>query len=212
MERSLEAKVIHAVEAWLAWLPRWRPANHRGRVRVCPRCFGSPVVRAAGLELDVPHAVQHGLTTRIRSVVEDAVDAYTLANLPSLHRELADAEQRDRRRYRPEEGLPPEFAGLPIDPEPEPGEPFLFTLAQLAEESAAPPEQPRPLDEREREQLRREIRMADDCARDAGVLACGIIRGYRPRIRADIDRFIEPQVAALLADLSTQLDSPPSPG
>src|SRR3546814_4025963 len=41
------------------------------------------------------------------------------------------------RSYRPAEGLEPEFEGLPLDPEPQPGAPFLFTISGLAEEADA---------------------------------------------------------------------------
>ena len=75
MERSLETQVSQAVDAWLRWLPRWQPATHRGRVAPCRRCFGSPVLSAAGLGSDVPHGVQHGLSTRVKTIVDQAVAA-----------------------------------------------------------------------------------------------------------------------------------------
>jgi hypothetical protein len=95
-------------------------------------CLGSPVATAAGFDHDVPHAVQHALLNRMRQIVDDDVDEYTARNLPLVTRELRLAEAREARGYRPDEGLDPEFQGLDLDPEPEPGQPFLFTLAGLA--------------------------------------------------------------------------------
>ena len=74
LKRSLETQVDQAVEAWLRWLPRWEPATHRGRVAPCRRCLGSPVLSAAGLGSDVPHGVQHGLSTRIKTIVDIDID------------------------------------------------------------------------------------------------------------------------------------------
>ncbi len=47
-----------------------------------------------------------------------------------LQRELDQQAARNRARsYRPAEDLDPEFDGLPLDPDPVPGAPFLFTIA-----------------------------------------------------------------------------------
>lgn len=170
---------------------------------------------AVGLDRDVPHAVQHGLSTRIKSIVDDIVDEYTERNLPLLQRELQRAEERRSRQYRPDRGLDPEYDGLPVDPDPVPGEPYLFTLAGFAEDaplddasaSAAAEEE---LSEEEKQALRTEIRLADECAIHAGKLACIAIEDHRERIQEAIARYVEPQIEALLADLSMQLDSPPS--
>src|SRR5690606_7259224 len=81
VERSIETQVSQAVDVWLRWLPRWEPATHRGRVAPCRRCFGSPVLSAAGLGADVPHGVQHGLSTRMKTIVDHAVAEYTSRNL-----------------------------------------------------------------------------------------------------------------------------------
>ena len=143
MERSLETQVSQAVDAWLAWLPRWEPATHRGRVAPCRRCFGSPVLSAAGLGADVPHGVQHGLSTRIKTIVDHGVAEYTALNLPMLQAELDHQAARNRARsYRPSEGLDPEFEGLPLDPDPVPGSPFLFTISGLADDADAAPRSP----------------------------------------------------------------------
>lgn len=132
MAEQIEGRVTSAVDAWLRWLPRWQVGTARGRTRPCRVCLGSPVATAAGFDHDVPHAVQHALLNRLRQIVDDDVDEYTARNLPLVTRELRLAEAKEARGYRPDEGLAPEFQGLDLDPEPEPGQPFLFTLAGLA--------------------------------------------------------------------------------
>lgn len=132
MAEQIEGRVSSAVDAWLRWLPRWHVGTARGRTRPCRVCLGSPVATAAGFDHDVPHAVQHALLNRLRQIVDDDVDEYTARNLPLVTRELRLAEAEEARGYRPDQGLDPEFQGLDLDPEPEPGQPFLFTLAGLA--------------------------------------------------------------------------------
>lgn len=212
MERSLETQVGQAVDAWLAWLPRWEPANHRGRIAPCRRCFGSPVLSAAGLGSDVPHGVQHGLSTRVKTIVDHAVAEYTSRNLPMLQTELDQQAARNRRRsYRPAEGLEPEFEGMPLDPEPEPGAPFLFTLTGLAaEEDAAIPALP-PLSDAAKAALRQEVGLADDYANMIGREVCALLLHHRLRIQAAVAEYVEPQVAAMLDDLSRSLDAPSDP-
>ncbi len=169
VERSLETQVSQAVDAWLRWLPRWEPATHRGRVAPCRRCFGSPVLSAAGLGADVPHGVQHGLSTRIKSIVDHSVAEYTALNLPMLQTELDQQAARNRARsYRPAEGLEPEFEGLPLDPEPQPGAPFLFTISGLAEEADAGVPALPPLSDEAKAALRQEVGLADDYANMIG--------------------------------------------
>ncbi len=211
MERTLDAKVGAAVDSWIEWLPRWKPATHRVRTRVCRRCFGSPFLRAAGIDNDVPHGVQHALTTRLKKIIDDIVDEYTDQNLPLLARELEDVEVRKSKSYRPEVGLEPEFDGLQVDPDPVPGEPFLFTLSELAQDGDVP-ESVRPVDlsEEEKQALRTEIRLADECADHAGRLVCLSLQQHRLRAREAIATVIEPQVDALLDALSESLDSPPT--
>jgi hypothetical protein len=211
MDRSLDTRVSQAVDAWLKWLPRWQPSTHRGRTRLCRRCFGSPVMAAVGLDHDVPHAVQHGLSTRIKAIVDDVVDDYTSRNLPLLQRELDAAEKRKAQSYRPDRGLEPEYDGLPVDPDPVPGEPYLFTLAGLAgDEDPTADDRPAPLTEEEKAALRTEIRLADECAIHAGKLVCLAIEPHRERILEAVALYVEPQIEALLADLTLELDSPPS--
>jgi hypothetical protein len=212
VERSLETQVSQAVDAWLRWLPRWEPATHRGRVAPCRRCFGSPVLSAAGLGADVPHGVQHGLSTRIKTIVDAAVAEYTARNLPMLQAELDQQAARNRARsFRPAEGLDPEFEGLPLDPDPTPGAPFLFTVAGLAaEEEAAIPDLP-PLSADAKAALRQEVGLADDYANMIGREVCAILLHHRLRIQTAVAEYVEPQIAAMLEELTRSLDSPFDP-
>ena len=212
MERSLETQVSQAVDAWLRWLPRWEPATHRGRVAPCRRCFGSPILSSAGLGSDAPHGVQHGLSTRIKTIVDHAVAEYTARNLPMLQSELDQQAARNRARsYRPAEGLDPEFEGLPLDPDPVPGQPFLFTLSGLADEADATVPALPPLSEEAKAALRQEVGLADDYANMIGREVCAILLHHRLRIQAALAEYVEPQVEALLQELSQALDAPFDP-
>ncbi|MEJ3404454.1 spermidine/putrescine ABC transporter substrate-binding protein [Rathayibacter sp. YIM 133350] len=205
----------HEVDNWLRWLPRWRPGTHRSRTRLCRRCFGSPIVAAAGLATDVPHAVQHALTMRMKLIIDAAVDDYTDRNLPLLRREIELSEQRKAQRpYRPADGLAPEATGLELDPEPEPDAPYLFTLGELASQTAAEsaPLPPEPLTEREKEAIRAEVKLADEYARQIGKRVCTELSHHRARIERAVSDIVEPQIAQLLADLDRELDSPLWPG
>ncbi|MCR2784902.1 MULTISPECIES: spermidine/putrescine ABC transporter substrate-binding protein [unclassified Microbacterium] len=213
MERSLETQVSQAVDAWLRWLPRWEPATHRGRIAPCRRCFGSPVLSAAGLGSDVPHGVQHGLSTRIKTIVDHAVAVYTAQNLPMLQAELDQQAARNRARsYRPAEDLEPEFEGLPLDPEPQPGAPFLFTIAGLAQEADADVPDLPPLGPEAKAALRQEVGLADDYANMIGREICAILLRHRLRIQAGVTQYVEPQIAAMLDELTRSLDAPFGPG
>ncbi len=209
MERSIETQVSQAVDAWLRWLPRWEPATHRGRVAPCRRCFGSPVLSAAGLGADVPHGVQHGLSTRVKTIIDHAVADYTAQNLPMLQSELDQQAARNRARsYRPAEGLDPEFEGLPMDPDPVPGAPFLFTISGLADEGdAALPDLP-PLSAEAKAALRQEVALADDYANLVGREVCTILLHHRLRIQSAVSQYVEPQIAAMLEELTRSLDAP----
>ena len=133
MDGSIESRVSHEVDNWLRWIPRWRPGTHRGRVRLCRQCFGSPVIAAAGLTTDVPHAVQHALAMRMKLVIDASVDEYTELNLPLLSREMRlNEERKSTSAYRPADGLDPEFNGLDLDPPAAPDAPYLFTFGELA--------------------------------------------------------------------------------
>ncbi len=209
VERSLETQVSQAVDAWLRWLPRWEPATHRGRVAVCRRCLGSPVLSAAGLGADVPHAVQHGLSTRIKTIVDHAVADYTARNLPMLQDELDQQAERNRARsYRPGEGLEPEYEGLPLDPDPLPGAPFLFTLSGMADAADAEVPALPPLSDEAKAALRQEVGLADEYANMVGREVCAVLLHHRLRIQTAVAEHVEPQIAALLEDLTRSLDSP----
>ena len=219
MADSIEGRVRGGVDAFLRWLPRWEIGTSRARTRVCRLCFGSPVATAAGFDHDVPHTVQHALLARMRVIVDEAVDEYTTRNLPLVSRELARAEPPETPGYRPDEGLALEFTGLEIDPAPEPGQPFLFTLQELAEadrEAARPPEPPVHPDppssysEEAKAALRTELELADDHARQVGTAVCLALVEHRSRIADAIDRLVEPQIDELLAELSQALENPRS--
>jgi hypothetical protein len=215
MEGSIEARVSHEVDLWLRWLPRWRPGTHRNRSRLCKRCFGSPILAAAGLDVDVPHGVQHAFSMRMKGIIDAAVDDYTDRNLPLLHREIRLSEERKAQRpYRPGEGLDPEYRGLEFDPEPIPDQPFLFTIGELEQEvaaaNAAPA--PKPFTPEEKDAIREEVRLADDFAKQVGRRICNELNRHRERIARGVGEFIEPHVAELLADLDRELDSPLWPG
>lgn len=212
MERSLETQVRQAVDAWLRWLPRWEPATHRGRVAPCRRCLGSPVLSAAGLGSDVPHGVQHGLSTRVKTIVDRAVSRYTALNLPVLQAELDQQAERNRARsYRPGEGLEPEYDGLPLDPEPTPGAPFLFTIEGLANEIAEEAPSLPPLTEEAKAALRQEVGLADEYANMVGREICGLLLTHRLRIQAGVAEFVEPQIERMLNELTESLDAPFDP-
>ena len=213
VKRSLETQVSQAVDAWLKWLPRWQPATHRGRVAPCRRCIGSPVLSAAGLGSDVPHAVQHGLSIRVKAIVDAAVAEYTARNLPMLQAELDQQAARNRARsYRPSEGLEPEFEGLPLDPEPVPGAPFLFTVSGLAHEVDADIPALPPLTEEAKAALRQEVGLADDYANMVGREVCATLLHHRLRIQSAVAEYVEPQIAAMLEELTRSLDVPFDPG
>ncbi|MET1044569.1 MAG: spermidine/putrescine ABC transporter substrate-binding protein [Microbacteriaceae bacterium] len=210
-ESSIDARVQDAVDAWLRWLTRWQPSTHRARTRLCRRCVGSPLVEAAGFDHDIPHTVKHALVMRLSTLIEAEVDSYTERNLPLLSRELRDSEARKQARpYRPNDGLAPEYQGLDIDPEPDPGQPFLFTMAELAENEALGirlPEPP-PLTDAAKAALRHEMSLADDHATRTGMSVCLALTDHRTRIQDAVERLVEPQVEALLRDLSRSLDAP----
>lgn len=170
------------------------------------------MLSAAGLGGDVPHGVQHGLSTRLKTVVDHAVAEYTSRNLPLLQSELDQQAARNRARsYRPTENLDPEFEGLPLDPEPLPGAPFLFTLSGLAADAdAGVPDLP-PLSDEAKAALRQEVGLADDYANMVGRELCAILLHHRIRIQAAVAEFVEPQIAAMLEELTRSLDAPFDP-
>lgn len=210
MDGSIESNVSHEVDNWLRWLPRWRPGTHRGRTRLCRQCFGSPVITAAGLDTDVPHAVQHAMAMRMKLVIDASVDEYTELNLPLLSRELRLTEERKAAHsYRPADGLDPEYKGLDLDPPAAPDAPYLFTFGELAQaddDADGKPPPPQPLTAEEKAAIRTELKLADDYATLVGRRVCTELSLHRERIRRAVAEFVEPQVQALLADLDSSLD------
>lgn len=207
---TIDERVGVAVDAWPRWVPSWSPGSHRSRSRLCRRCTGSPVVAAAGIGRDVPHQVTHALVSRMQRIIDKQVDEFTAAQLPALHAELGGEDLWKVGGYDPAGGLDPEFDGVDPDPEPdEGGQPFLFTLAGLAEETRPEPPLPRPpLSAEEKQRLRREIEVADAYAAEVGRDLCFALMSHQARIETAIARFVEPQVRAMLDELSRHLEPP----
>lgn len=206
---STEDRVAAAVDAWLRWVPTWQPGTHRGRSRMCRRCTGSPVLEAAGIAGDAPHQVAHALTSRMQRIIDRAVDEYTERELPALHAELTGEQLWNAGGFEPGEGLEPEFDGLDLDPETDDEQPFLFTMAELAEQSRPEPPLPRPpLSAEEKQRLRHEFELADRFADDLGQQVCFALATHRPRIQAAVQRFVEPQIQAMLDELTRHLEPP----
>lgn len=208
--RTVEQDVADAIAAWMRWIPRWEPPVHRGRARICRRCTGSPLIHAAGIPEATPHQVTHALVSRMQKIIDRRVDEFTEAALPALYAELQGAEAWAAGGYDPRAGLAPEFEGL--DPDPEPGDaaqPFLFTMGELAEQARGSAHLPRPpLTREEREQLHKDLAVADRVAGDTGRAVCAALVAYRSEVSAAIARFVEPQVEALLEQLAKHLEPP----
>lgn len=202
-------RVSVAVDAWLRWLPSWSPGTYRGRSRMCRRCTGSPVLAAAGLTGDVPHQVVHALNGRMQRIIDRVVDEYTEQKLPTLHAELTGEQLWYEGGFEPAAGLDPEYDGVDLDPENDDEQPYLFTMAELAEQSRPEAPLPRPpLTSLEKRRLRHEIELADRCSQDAGQRLCFALARHRTRIEAAVQRFVEPQIKALLEELTRQLQAP----
>ena len=108
-------------------------------------------------------------------------------------------------------GMQSVFDGLPMDPDPVPGAPFLFTIGGLAEEvDAAIPALP-PLTEEAKAALRQEVGLADDYANMIGREVCAVLLHHRLRIQAAVSQYVEPQIAAMLEELTRSLDAPFDP-
>ncbi len=126
-----------------------------------------------------------------------------------LQSELDQASARHRSRpYRPETGLDPEYEGLPLDPDPVAGAPFLFTLAGLAEQEAREVPSLPPLSDVAKQALRREVQLADEYANLVGREICTLLLRHRLRVQEAITEYIEPQIESLLEQLSLSLDMP----
>lgn len=207
---ELDAKVASAVAAWLRWVPSWAPTAHRVRARICHRCMGSPLLIAAGISDGTPHQVKHALVARMQRIVDRAVDEYTTAHLPALEAELRGAELWGSGGYNPRQGLAPEWDGMELDPEPaDEGQPFLFTIADLAAQSQPAEPLPRPpLNAEEKRQLRKEMELADACAQTSGQEVCFALLAYRSEIIAALERYVEPQIDAIISELSQHLEPP----
>lgn len=176
---------------------------------MCRRCTGSPMLTAAGLEGDTPHQVVHALVSRMQRIIDRSVDAYTEMELPALHAELAGEQLWNAGGFDPSSGLEPEYEGVDLDPETDDEQPFLFTLAELAEQSRPEPPLPRPpLSAEEKQRIRQEIEMADRYAGDIGQRLCFALTEHRLRIQAAVARFVEPQIQALLDELTRHLEPP----
>ncbi len=165
---------------------------------------------AAGLTGDVPHQVLHALVSRLHRIIDRRVDEYTEQQLPALHAELSQEALWQTGGYDPAAGLAPEYEGLSPDPEPDDqAQPFLFTLSGLAADTRPEPPLPRPpLSAAEKQQLREQIGQADEFAAECGRAVCFALMTHRDRITAAVDRFIEPQIATLLSELSEGLEPP----
>lgn len=206
---AVAERVTIAVDAWLRWLPGWSPGTHKGRSRMCHRCTGSPVLQSAGLAADVPHQVVHALNSRMQRIIDRAVDEYTERQLPTLHAELTGEQLWNAGGFEPGAGLEPEYDGVDLDPEIDDEQPFLFTMAELAEQTKPEPPLPRPpLNNEEKQRLRHEIELADRHAQDVGQRLCFALARHRPRIEAAVARFVEPQIQALLDELTRNLQPP----
>lgn len=205
----IPGKVTVAVDAWLRWLPSWTPGTYRGRSRMCRRCTGSPILVAAGLENGVPHQVVHALVSRMQRIIDREVDEFTEQTLPTLHAELSEEQLWNTGGFDPSSGLDPEYEGVDLDPEPDSEQPFLFTMTEIAEQSKPEPPLPRPpLSADEKRRIRYEIEIADRCAQDVGQRLCFALAEHRARVQAAVQRFVEPQIQALLEELTRQLEPP----
>ena len=92
-----------------------------------------------------------------------------------------------------------------------PGAPFLFTISGLAEEADAGIPALPPLSDEAKAALRQEVGLADDYANMVGREVCTILLHHRLRIQAAIAEFVEPQIEAMLDELTRSLDAPFDP-
>ncbi|WP_233569235.1 spermidine/putrescine ABC transporter substrate-binding protein [Leucobacter sp. OH1287] len=208
------SQVAKGVESWRRWVMGWKPEMHRTRSSLCKRCTGSPLVNAAGFTADTPHQVKHALVIRMHRIIDARVDDYTAKHLHTLHAELEGEKIWRQRGYDPHVNIAPELDGMDLDPEPEStAQPFLFTLAELADQSDAAPALPRPpLTAAEKQQLRAEIAVSDRVANEAGQAVCFELIRHSLEIRETVARFVQPQIEELLTRLSSQLSMPDSDG
>lgn len=168
------------------------------------------MLAAAGLSQDVPHQVQHALVVRLQKIIDKTVDEFTTASLPGLRLELDAADAlKQKAGYRPTDGLDPEYDGLDLDPEPEPGQPFLFTLEGLAAPAGQIANDPRPpLTPEQKAELRSEMALADECAIVTGQRVCVAVKEHAQRVRLAVETFVEPQIQSMLDELTNSLEFP----
>lgn len=100
---------------------------------------------------------------------------------------------------------------MPLDPEPVPGAPFLFTIAGLADDAATELPPLPPLSDEAKAALRQEVGLADEYANMVGREICSLLMRHRLNVQAAISQHVEPQIEALLAELTDSLDSPFGP-
>ena len=100
---------------------------------------------------------------------------------------------------------------MPLDPEPVAGAPFLFTISGLAEEVDADIPALPPLSADAKAALRQEVGLADDYANMVGREVCAMLLHHRLRIQAAITQYVEPQIEAMLQELTRSLDAPFNP-
>lgn len=208
----LAESVREQVHAWESWLANWEPPAHRARPRLCRKCHHSPLAAAAGFERDAPHQIVHALLSRMHRLIDSEVDAYTAEHLPLLQAELDGAAIWNAGGYDPAKGLSVEYDGVDHDAvEPVGEQPFLFTFAELQAAEKPEPALPRPpLTESEKRQLKMEIDVADRQAVTVGQELCFVLVGYQATVRQAVQRFVDPQIDALLEELSRNLEAPGS--
>lgn len=149
------------------------------------------------------------MSSRMQRIIDRAVDEFTERELPTLHAELSGEAIWNAGGFEPAEGLDPEYDGLDLDPESDESQPYLFTMAELVEQSRPEPALPRPpLSPEEKRRITHEIELADRHAHDVGQRVCFALAGHRPRIEAAVQRFVEPQVREMLEELTRGLEQP----
>ncbi|WP_217131603.1 spermidine/putrescine ABC transporter substrate-binding protein [Leucobacter chinensis] len=206
----LAARVAENIQAWEGWLASWEPPLNRARPRVCRKCTNSPLAAAAGFARDTPHQVVHALVSRMHRLIDAEVDMYTNEHLPLLQAELEGAAIWNSGGYDPGQGLDVEYDGVDHDAVEAPGaQPFLFTFAELQQAEKPEPALPRPpLTEAEKRQLKLEIDVADRQAASVGQELCFLLVEHQPGVRQAVKRFVDPQIEALLEQLSRNLEAP----
>jgi hypothetical protein len=100
---------------------------------------------------------------------------------------------------------------MPLDPDPVPGAPFLFTIAGLADDEVEELPPLPPLSDEAKAALRQEVALADEYANMIGREICGMLLRHRLAVQAAISQYVEPQIEAMLAELTQALDSPFDP-